>query len=74
MTRCSCVRRAAKRYSGMPREQLPEWARNPANEHEFNLAIGILAPSRGIQPLCKDGMLVAWRGIGEPSSHVQGMG
>lgn len=66
MTRCSCVRRAAKRFSGISRDQLPEWARNPATEEEWNLAIGIIGSTKGIEPLCKDGNLVAWRGIGEP--------
>lgn len=64
MTRCACIRKAVQTHGSVPREQLPSWLRNPLDEEQFDIAIGVYGATRGIAPICRKGQLVAWRGIG----------
>lgn len=64
MTTCEAVHTAIHSYGHTPREALPSWLRHPITEEEFNLSIAVLGLSTGIAPICEDGILVAWSGIG----------
>lgn len=60
MTSCELVSAAIDLYRDVPRQDLPGWLRNPTNELEADMAFAVL----GLEPVCHDGQVVAWRGIG----------
>lgn len=75
MITCTDVQFVLQVYGDTPRHELPEWLRNPDvdNDDQFALAVTLAARHKGagIEPLCKDGILVGLRGIG-PGPKWQG--
>lgn len=65
MTTCEAIHETLDLWQGIPRDQLPDWLRNPATDDEFDHAVALYGATRGITPICENGQLVAWAGIRE---------
>lgn len=61
---CERVATAVRRYGHTDRKLLPEYLRNPQTESEFVLAFAVAAWSRGVTPICEDGCVTGFEGIG----------
>lgn len=64
MTTCESIQTVLNRYSSIPRHRLPDWLRDPTNQHGWDCAFALVAAPHGIRPMCENGILVGWEGIG----------
>jgi hypothetical protein len=62
MTTCTSIQAARIMYGDAPRRDLPDWLRNPTTDDQFAHALAVLRLD--LEPLCQDGLLVGFRGLG----------
>jgi len=61
---CKSVEIAIGCYGRLDRQLLPAKVRNPQTAEEYVVAFAVAAWSRGITPVCRDGRVVGFTGIG----------